>query len=404
MSFDPAQRIHNFRVLGEFGGVNPSISDSSTFVFSGVEQMEQAFGGEIEGRYLYSRLRSPSSRVLAAALASMEDGEAGQVMASGMAAISTTLLALCSAGDHIVSARTVYGGTYALMENLLSRLAIRTSFVDITDLEAVRAAIRPETRLLYCETLSNPLLEVSDLPALSEIASEAGVPLVVDNTFSPLIFSPLWLGADVVIHSLTKFINGASDGVAGCVISFQAMIDRLNDCSCGTSMLLGPTLDSLRAASILKNLQTLPLRIPKHSRNAQVLAERFEQFGLPVHYPGLESHPQHELADWLMNSGYGFGGILSVDLGDKASASRFLQHLQEAEVGHLAVSLGYYRTLFSAPGHSTSSEIPADEQAEIGLSEGLVRISVGLDPDIDRTWELIVDGLQDLAPQSVVPA
>lgn len=404
MSFDPAQRIHDFQVLGEFGGVNPSISDSSTFVFSGVDQMEQAFGGEIEGLFLYSRLRSPSTRVLAAALASMEDGEAGQVMASGMAAVSTTLLALCSAGDHIVSARTVYGGTYALMGNLLSRLGIRTSFVDIRDLDAVQAALRPETRLLYCETLSNPLLEVSDLPALSRLAAQAEIPLVVDNTFSPLIFSPLRLGADVVIHSLTKFINGASDGVAGCVISSQAMIDRLNDCNRGTSMLLGPTLDALRASSILKNLQTLPLRMPKHSHNAHFLAERFEQVGLPVHYPGLESHPQHELADWLMNSGYGFGGILSVDLGDKASAGRFLENLQGAEVGHLAVSLGYFHTLFSAPSHSTSSEIPADEQAEIGLRQGLVRISVGLDPDVDRTWDLIAGCLQGLAPRRAMPA
>lgn len=403
MKFDPAKQIHEFTTRGEFGGVNPSISDSSTYVFSDVDQMEQAFEHDAEGRYLYSRLRSPTNQALSSALARMEDGEAGQVMASGMAAISTTLLALCSAGDQIVSSRIVYGGTYALMTNLLARLGIRTEFVDIRDLEAVRAAITPETRVLYCESMSNPLLEVSDLPALCDIAGQAGVSLVVDNTFSPLIFSPLRLGADVVIHSLTKFINGASDCVAGCVVSSQELIARLNDCSSGTSMLLGPTLDSGRAASILKNLHTLHLRMPQHSQNALFLAERLQAAGLLVNYPGLESHPQHELAAWLMNPGFGFGGMLSVDLGDQQAAGCFMERLQRANVGHLAVSLGYFQTLFSAPGHSTSSEIPADEQEHIGLSEGLVRLSIGLDPDIAATWERISACLEDLTPRLAVP-
>lgn len=404
MSFDPAMELQKYLALGEHGGVNPSISDSSTYVFPSAELMQQAFEHELDGHYLYSRHRSPTNDALATALSRMEDGEAAQLTASGMAAISTTLLGLCSAGDDIVSARIIYGGTYALMVNLLSRLDIRTTFVDIRDLEVVRAAITPRTTVLYCETMSNPLLEIPDLPALGDLAKQAGITLVVDNTFSPLIFSPLRLGADVVIHSLTKFINGASDTVAGCVVSSQQFIDRLDDCTSGTSMLLGPTLDSLRAASILKNLRTLHLRIPKHGENAQYLAEQFEAAGLRTYYPGLAKHPQHELASWLMNPGYGYGGMLSVDLGDEQAAAIFIERLQEERVGHLAVSLGYYRTLFSAPSHSTSSEIPPEEQAEIGLSGGLVRFSVGLDRDIQRTWEVMADCLADLAPASPVPA
>lgn len=403
MTFDPANQLQSFFALGEFGGVNPSISDSSTYVFPDVERMAHAFEQETEGCYLYSRLRCPTSNALASALARMEDGEAGQLMASGMGAISTTLLTLCSAGDEIVSSRIAYGGTYALMVNLLERLGIHTRFVDIRDLAAVESAVTAKTRVLYCETLGNPLLQVSDIPALSEIAGREGVTLVVDNTFSPLIFSPLRLGADVVIHSLTKFINGTSDCVAGCVVSSQQFIARLNDCSSGPSMLLGPTLDSHRAGSILKNLHTLHVRIPKHSENALYLAEQFDQLGLKVHYPGLASHPQHELATWLMNPGYGFGGMLGLDLREEETAAALLTRLQDQGVGHLAVSLGYFRTLFSLPGHSTSSEIPASEQEQMGLSDGLIRFSIGLDPDIHKTWELIAACLEQVSSSPGVP-
>ncbi len=396
MTFDPAKQIQDFIALGEFGGVNPSISDSSTYTFPTVEAMQEAFDHEIEGCFLYSRLRSPTIKALSDALACMEDGEAAQVMASGMGAISATLFALCSAGDEIVSSRTIYGGTYALMKNLLPRLGVSTRFVDITDLNAVEAAISQKTRVLYCETTSNPLLEVADIPALSRLAKDAGVPLLVDNTFSPMIFSPLRLGADVVIHSLTKFINGTSDCMGGCVISSEDLIASMNDPSHGSVMLLGPALDSLRAASILKNLNTLHIRMAKHSENALYLARQFQSIGLPIYYPGLENHPQHGLAASLMNPGFGFGGMLAVDVGDMETAGRLLVRLQDAGVGYLAVSLGYFKTLFSAPGQSTSSEIPVDEQQSMGLCEGLVRISVGLDNDIGTTWEVIRTCLADV--------
>jgi methionine-gamma-lyase len=394
--FDPATEIQNFLVFGEFGDVNPSICDSSTYTFLSVAKMEEVFEHELEGCFLYSRHWNPTNRYLAAALARMEDGEAAQVMASGMAAISTTLLQLCSAGDEIVSGRTIYGGSYALLANLLPRFGITTRFVDLGDAEAVRAAMTDRTRVLYCESLSNPLLEVADIPALAGIAHECGARLVVDNTFSPLILSPLRLGADVVVHSMTKFINGTSDCVAGCVVSMHDFIASLNDINRGPSMLFGPVLDSIRAASILKNLHSLHVRVMRHSGNALHLAERFADRGLPVHYPGLAAHPQHALLARLMNPGYGCGGILALDVGSKELADRLMLRLQEEKVGYLAVSLGYFKTLFSAPGHSTSSEIPAGERARIGMGDGLIRFSVGLDNDIGRTWQTIRGILDEL--------
>ncbi len=403
MTFDPATEIQEFLAFGEFGDVNPSICDSSTYTFMSVEKMEELFQHEIEGCFLYSRHWNPSTKYLSRALARMEGAEAAQVTASGMAAISATLLQLCSAGDEIVSGRTIYGGTYALLKNLLPRFGIYTRFVDTNDMDAVRAAFNAKTRVLYCESISNPLLEVADIPALARVAHEHGAWLVVDNTFSPLILSPLRHGADVVVHSMTKFINGTSDCVAGCVVSNDAFIATLTDINGGTSMLLGPVLDSIRAAGILKNLHSLHIRMVKHGQNALHLAEHFQSSGLGVHYPGLASHPQHERIRALMNPGYGFGGILTLDVGSADKAKRFMMTMQEKKVGYLAVSLGYFKTLFSAPGHSTSSEIPEDDRRAMGLSDGLVRFSIGLDNDIAHTTALIATCLDEIG-LSRVPA
>ncbi len=395
--FDPATRVQDYLVFGEFGDVNPSITDSSTYTFLRPETMQEVFEHEIEGCFLYSRHWNPTNKVLADALARMEDGEGAVVMSSGMAAISTTLMLHCSAGDDIVASRTIYGGTYALMKNLLPRFGITTRFVDTKDLAAVRAAIGPRTKVLYCESISNPLLEVNDIPKLAAIAKEYGIPLVVDNTFSPMIISPLRLGADIVVHSMTKFINGTSDCVAGCVIGSHATVAGLMDINQGPAMLFGPTLDSFRAASILKNIHSLHVRLKKHSENALELARHMAKKGLKVHYPGLTDHPHHALLLHLMNSGYGYGGMLVLDAGTAAAANRLMMKMQQEKVGYLAVSLGYFKTLFSSPGRSTSSEIPVEEQARMGLSDGLVRFSVGLDQNIDRTWETIERCLQDAA-------
>ena len=212
---------------------------------------------------------------------------------------------------------------------------------------------------------------------------------MVDNTFSPLLLSPLRHGADVVVHSMTKFINGTSECVAGCVVSSHDFIAQLNDINNGPSMLFGPVLDSIRAAVILKNLHSLHVRMVRHSANALYLAERFQAAGLPVHYPGLTRHPQHGMLTRLMNQGFGYGGIVTIDVGEKVMADRLMTRMQEEKVDYLAVSLGYFKTLFSAPGNSTSSEIPAEERHRMGMGDGLIRFSVGLDNDIERTWQTI---------------
>ncbi|MFL9836080.1 aminotransferase class I/II-fold pyridoxal phosphate-dependent enzyme [Flavobacterium sp. ST-75] len=396
MKFNPADNIQDLQYFGEFGGVNPSISDSSTYTFLSAKTMFDTFEGNAEGCYLYSRHSSPSNLYLGQALAAMEGTETANVAASGMGAITPVLLQLCGAGDHIVSSRTIYGGTYAFMKNFLPKLNITTSFVDITKLDVVEAAITPNTKILYCETVSNPLLEVADIESLAKIAKKHNLKLVVDNTFSPLSVAPAKMGADVVIHSLTKFINGSSDTVGGVVCGTQEFIDALRNVNDGASMLLGPTMDSLRAASILKNLRTLHIRMKQHSHNAMYLAERFEQDGLKVVYPGLESHPSHKLYKGMINPEYGFGGMMTVDVGSLDKANELMELMQHKNLGYLAVSLGFYKTLFSAPGSSTSSEIPMDEQVEMGLTDGLIRFSIGLDNDIERTYNMMKSCMQEL--------
>ncbi len=389
MKFNPADKIQDLQYFGEFGGVNPSISDSSTYTFLSAKTMFDTFEGNADGCYLYSRHSTPSNLYLGEALAAMEGTETANVAASGMGAITPVLLQLVSAGEHIVSSRTIYGGTYAFLKNFTPRLGIDTSFVDITKLEVVEAAITEKTKVLYCESVSNPLLEVADIKGLSELAKKYNLKLVVDNTFSPLSISPAKLGADVVVHSLTKFINGSSDTVGGVVCGTQDFINDLRNVNDGASMLLGSTMDSLRASSILKNLRTLHIRMKQHSSNAAFLANKFEADGLKTVYPGLKSHPSHELFKSMMNVEYGFGGMLTIDAGSLEKANELMELMQHKNLGYLAVSLGFYKTLFSAPGSSTSSEIPEEEQKEMGLSDGLIRFSIGLDNDIERTYAMM---------------
>jgi methionine-gamma-lyase len=385
--FDAASNIQDLQYFGEFGGVNPSISDSSTYTFLSAKAMFDTFEGNTEGCYLYSRHSSPSNLYLSEALAKMEGTESANVTASGMGAITSTLLQLCKSGDHIISSRTIYGGTYAFMKNFLPGLNIKTDFVDITNLEKVKKAISSTTKVIFCESVSNPLLEIANIKALSLIAKKHNLKLIVDNTFSPLTLAPNSLGADITIHSLTKFINGSSDAIGGVICASQEFINDLKNVNSGACMLLGPTLDSLRAASILKNLRTLHIRIKKHSENALFLAENLEREGLSVKYPGLKSHPQYQLYSEMIQPDYGFGGLLTLDVKTAEKADQLMELMQHENLGYLAVSLGFYKTLFTASGSSTSSEIPEDEQKEMGLSKGLIRLSIGLDHDIKRTFD-----------------
>jgi methionine-gamma-lyase len=390
-TFNPASQIQDLQYFGEFGGVNPSIEDSSTYTFLKADKMEEVFEKELEGCYLYSRHWNPTNRYLSQALAKMENTEAAIVTSSGMSAITSSILQICSAGDEIICSRMVYGGTYAFLKNFAPRFGIKTTFVDINKIDAIEQAITPATKLIYCESMSNPLLEVADLPSISALCKSHGIIFMVDNTFTPLIITPVLHGADIVVHSLTKFINGTSDTVAGAVCASKSFIESLVDVNNGAAMLLGPVMDSMRAASVLKNLHSLHIRMQKHSSNAAFLANKLWAEGLTVIYPGLLNHPHHEIIKSLSNEGFGFGGMLVLDMQEKKNAFQLMEAMQASNVGYLAVSLGFYKTLFSSPGSSTSSEIPEEERLSMGLSEGLIRMSIGLDADIEQTFHKIMN-------------
>jgi methionine-gamma-lyase len=393
--FDPATDLLNSLHTDQNFGVNQSISDSATFTFVDGEQMTDTFNGEHQA-FLYSRHWNPSTMELSKALAAMEGTDMAWVTGSGMAAITSTILQICKQGDHIVSSMTTYGGTFAFFKNWLPQIGVEVTFVDISNLEEVENAIKPNTKVIYTETMTNPLLQISDVPELSKISKKHNTQLVIDNTFTPMIFSPIKLGADIVVYSMTKFINGKNDTTAGAICASEDFINSLIDLNDGTAMLLGPALDTYRASNIHKNLFTLHIRMKQHSHNAMYLAKKFKEIGLNTNYAGCKDHPQHDLMERTMNSEYGYGGMISIDLGTKEKASKFMALMQKKGVGYLAVSLGYFKTLFSNSGSSTSSEVPESLQNKMGLSEGLVRYSVGLDNHIETTFEVIKSCLDEL--------
>lgn len=399
MEFDPEQAITEARrEFGEHGGVAPSVERSATFTVMEPGLMPDIFEGrrgpDRDGCYLYSRHFNPTVGVLDRYLAAMEGTEFAVSVASGMAAISCTLTQLCEAGDHIVASRMVYGGTHALLTTVLPRFGIESTLVDPTDLAAFERAITPRTRVFFVETLGNPTLAVADLPALSRIAKRHGVALVVDNTFAPMVVTPAKHGADIVIYSMTKYINGASDLIAGCICCTREFGHLLYDLHAGRVMLFGPTIDPRVAFDVVQRLPHLGLRMREHGRRALAIAQRLEMLGVPVLYPGLPSHPGHQQFDAMGNPGYGSGGILAIDCGTLERANRLLSILQnETQFGLIAVSLGYFDTLMSCSASSTSSEIPETDQSAAGLSPGLVRVSVGFTGSLESRLSQIEEAV-----------
>ena len=388
---DPIRSLAEIRhEFGEHGGVNMSVEASTTFTVLDPDTMPAIFTGQAGpdqgGCYLYGRHFNPTVNNLGRLLAAMEGTEAAYCTSSGMAAISAALLKCCRSGDHIVASNTIYGGTYALLHDFLPETAtIETTFVNINDHSAVAAALTPQTRVIYTESLSNPTLRVADIPALGRLARQHGATLVIDNTFAPLLISPADLGADVVVHSMTKFIGGASDIIAGAICADTAFITSLMDLQQGPLMLLGPTMDPKIAFELATRLPHLPLRMAEHGRRAGILAEELEALGLSVVYPGLESHPDHALATRLCRPEYGFGGVLSLDAGSEARANELMACLQNRfSFGYMAVSLGYHDTLMSCSGSSTSSELTDEDKEAAGISPGLIRFSVGYSGTIEQ--------------------
>jgi methionine-gamma-lyase len=399
---NPIERLANTRhEFGEHGGVNMSIEASTTFTVMQPGTMPELFEGRKsapEGCYLYGRHFNPTVYHLGQQLAAIEGTEAAYCAASGMAAIAAAILQLCATGDHIIASNTVYGGTYALLHEFLPAKAnIHTTFVDITDLEAVQAATTDKTRVVYAESIANPTLRVADIPALAKIAHAGNSVLVIDNTFSPLLLSPAALGADVVVHSMTKFINGASDIIAGAVCGSTEFIQGLMDLHTGPLMILGPTMDPSVASKISLRIPHLALRVTEHARRAAVFAERLQELGVVVAYPGLADHPDHELLRNQRCEDYGFGGILTLDLGSEAKANELMDVLQNKYgFGFMAVSLGYFDTLMSCPGSSTSSEMTDEELSVAGIGNGLVRMSVGYTGTVKQRWQQLKAALQDI--------
>jgi len=399
--FDPIQAFAELRhEFGEHGGVNMSVEASTTFTVIDPTTMPEIFQGhlgpEVGGCYLYGRHFNPTVYSLGRQIAAYEGAEAGYCTASGLSAIAATVMQVCNSGDHVVASRTVYGGTYALLNDYLpAKAGVNTTFVDVADLDAVEAAFTGRTRLLYCESMSNPTLRVADIPRLAAIARRHGALLVVDNTFTPLIIAPIQLGADVVVHSLTKFMNGASDHIAGAVCGTTAFITQLMDLHTGSLMLLGPTMDPQVAFDISLRLPHLGLRMAEHSRRALEIARRLQEAGLPVVYPGLGSHPDHALLETLANPDFGAGGVLSLDLGSRDRAFEFMGRLQnEHRFGLMAVSLGYSETLMSCSAASTSSEMPDEELVRAGIAPGLVRLSIGYTGTLEQRWSQLQSVLQ----------
>jgi len=363
------------------------IYQTSTFVFKDVDQGARRFAGEEEG-YIYTRLGNPTQTELELKMAALEGGEAAIATASGMAAISTTLLALLKKGDHIVAGDTLYGCTHSLISELLPKLGIETTLVDPADLNKIRAAMKPNTKVVYVETPANPTLKLVDLKAVADIAHEFGAKLVVDNTFmTPYLQRPLEHGADVVVHSATKYIGGHGDVVAGIIVGpadllANMRIPYLKD--------FGGIIAPFDAWLLLRGLKTLGIRMERHSYNAQKVAEYLEKHPMieKVYYPGLKSHPQHELAKKQM---YGFGGMICFEVKGGVEAGKVL--MNSLKVITLAVSLGCVDSLIQHPASMTHSPVPPEERLKAGITDGLVRLSVGIE-DVE---DLIADLEQGLA-------
>ena len=365
------------------GEQSEPIFPTSSFTFNSAAQAAARFGGEEPGN-IYSRFTNPTVRTFEQRLAALEGGESCVATSSGMAAILSTCMGLLKAGDHIVSSRSVFGTTVVLFNNFMGKFGVETSYVPLTDYDAWEQAIRPNTRLLFLETPSNPLTEVADIQRLAELARARGCLLVVDNCFcTPALQQPLKLGADIVIHSATKYIDGQGRAMGGAVVGDAELVGNQVYSFLRSA---GPTMSAFNAWIFLKGLETLKLRMRAHSDNALALAQWLEQqAGVKrVYHPGLASHPQHALASRQQS---GYGGILSFELeGGKAQAWRLID---ATRVISITANLGDTKSTITHPASTTHGRLTPEQREDAGIAEGLVRISVGL--------EEIEDLKQDLA-------
>jgi methionine-gamma-lyase len=355
------------------GAIVPPLYLATTYHMGSTENGAAVFAGEKEG-YVYTRWSNPTNTVLEKRVAVLEGGEAALATSSGMAAITTTLLANLKSGDHVVAAKAIYPSTYAVLSQDFAQYGIETSFVDATDIENVSDAVRPNTRLIYMETPGNPILALCDLQAIGEIAHAAGAVSVCDNTFAtPVNQRPLTLGMDIVIHAATKYLCGHGDAVGGLVVGKQEFIERTRT---HTLRYFGGILAPFNAYLITRGITTLPLRMRAHNENAMAVARYLETHPRvsSVSYPGLESHPQHWIAKKQMR---GYGGMVSFEL--KGGLEAGAKMMDRVRLCALATSLGDARSLISHP--ATTSHVVVSREARLaqGVTDGLVRLSVGIE-------------------------
>ena len=359
------------------------IFTTSSFVFSSAAEAAARFSGEEAGN-IYSRFTNPTVRAFEQRLASLEGAECCVATASGMSAITASILGLLKTGDHIVSSRSIFGTTTVLLSNIIAGLGIETTFVELSDLAAWEKAIRPETSLLFLETPSNPLGELVDIAALSEIAHKHGCLLAVDNCLcTPALQQPLKLGADIVIHSATKYIDGQGRCMGGAVCGTS---DVVGGGVFGFLRSAGPTMSAFNAWVFLKGLETLSLRMSAHSAAAMELAEWLEKQTevKTVYYPGLQSHPQHALAK-LQQSG--FGGVVSFELqGGKEESWRLIDNTRLLSI---TANLGDAKTTITHPATTTHGRLTPEQRAEAGISDSLIRVAVGLEDINDIKADLL---------------
>jgi len=358
------------------GAVGTPIFQNTTFLYPNPEP--NAIQGERVGDYyIYTRYNNPTIEALEAKVADLEGAGGAVAFASGMAAITTTLLTLAGEGGHIVSARDLYGGTYTLMRDILPDLGIDVTFVDTRDTDEFWKALRDDTRLVYCESITNPVLKVADIPCLADIAHGKDIPLVVDSTFAtPINQNPLELGADVVVHSGTKYLGGHGDVTAGVAATTDELAHDIRD----KMIFYGGCIDPSAAWLTMRGLKTMELRVTRQNATARWLADWLEGKDkvVSVLHPELESHPDHELAQRVLRAG---GGMVTFDLGDVDACKRCLEGFETITV---AASLGGVDSLVSLPVETSHWELDADERAGLGISDGHVRLSVGIEdlPDL----------------------
>lgn len=377
-----SRMIHSGEFHDEFGSATVPIYQTSTFSFENAEHGARCFSGEEHG-YIYTRIGNPTINALETLVADLESGSTGIATSSGMAAVNTVYMALLSKGDHMVSSAAVYGPSRVVMEQHWSRFGVESSFVDTSNVEEIRKAIRPNTKMLYIETPANPTMDITDLAACVELAHEKGIIVVVDNTFcSPYLQRPLEFGADVVLHSMTKFLNGHADIVAGIIITKDKPLGAKLKSMMVT---LGCNMDPHQAFMVIRGIKTLGIRIERAQQSAMKIARFLESHPKIewVKYPGLESHPQHELAKKQMD---GFGSMISFSVKGGLEAGKVL--MDNVQLCILAVSLGGVETLIQHPASMTHSKVSADAKMAAGITDGLVRFSVGIEDVEDIIGDL----------------